>query len=118
MQTHSKEDLCYSLQETIFSMLTEITERAMAHCGSKEVLLVGGVGCNVRLQEMMGIMAAERGGSVCAMDDRYCIDNGAMIAYAGVLQFITNGKKGMDLRECTFTQRFRTDEVLVTWRKD
>ena len=51
--THSKEDLCYSLQETIFAMLTETTERAMAHCGSNEVLLVGGVGCNVRLQEMM-----------------------------------------------------------------
>ena len=29
-------------------------ERAMAHCGSEEVLIVGGVGCNKRLQEMMG----------------------------------------------------------------
>jgi len=47
---YSKEDLCYSLQETIFSMLVEVTERAMAHCGSTEVLLVGGVGCNLRLQ--------------------------------------------------------------------
>jgi len=37
------------------------------------------------------------------MDDRYCIDNGAMIAYAGVLEFINAGKKGMDLQECTFT---------------
>lgn len=33
------------LQETVFSMLVEITERAMAHCGSQEVLIVGGVGC-------------------------------------------------------------------------
>ena len=48
-------DLCYSLQETVFAMLVEITERAMAHCGSQEVLIVGGVGCNVRLQEMMGM---------------------------------------------------------------
>ena len=61
---YSKEDLCYSLQETIFAMLVEITERAMAHCNSDSVLLVGGVGCNVRLQEMMGIMAEERGASV------------------------------------------------------
>ena len=66
-------------------MLVETTERAMAHCGSNEVLLVGGVGCNVRLQSMMSQMASERGGSVCAMDDRYCVDNGAMIAYAGIL---------------------------------
>ena len=50
------------------------------------------------------------------MDDRYCIDNGAMIAYAGLLQYKYNGNKGMDLSECTFTQRFRTDEVEVIWR--
>jgi tRNA A37 threonylcarbamoyltransferase TsaD len=30
-------DLCFSLQETLFAMLIEITERAMAHCGSEEV---------------------------------------------------------------------------------
>lgn len=39
------EDLCYSLQETLFAMLVEITERAMAHCDKKDVLIVGGVGC-------------------------------------------------------------------------
>lgn len=34
---YSDEDLCFSLQETVFAMLVEITERAMAHCGSEEV---------------------------------------------------------------------------------
>lgn len=38
-------DLCFSLQETIFAMLVEITERALAHTGKREVLIVGGVGC-------------------------------------------------------------------------
>ncbi|KAF7789904.1 hypothetical protein EIP86_000852 [Pleurotus ostreatoroseus] len=64
------QDLCFSLQETVFAMLVEITERAMAHIGSREVLIVGGVGCNERLQEMMGIMAQERGGQVFATDER------------------------------------------------
>ena len=41
----TSSDLCFSLQETVFAMLVEITERAMAHIGSKEVLIVGGVGC-------------------------------------------------------------------------
>ena len=41
----SAADLCFSLQETVFAMLVEITERAMAHVGSREVLIVGGVGC-------------------------------------------------------------------------
>jgi N6-L-threonylcarbamoyladenine synthase len=99
-------------------MLVEVTERAMAHCNSKEVLLVGGVGCNMRLQQMMSIMSEARGGSVCAMDDRYCVDNGAMIAYAGVIEFLYSNKRTMPLMDCTFTQRFRTDDVLVTWRDD
>jgi len=43
--TFTPADLCFSLQETIFAMLVEITERAMAHIGSKEILIVGGVGC-------------------------------------------------------------------------
>ncbi len=68
--TLNSADLCYSLQETIFAMLVEITERAVAHCGADTVLIVGGVGCNVRLQEMMELMTSERGSSLCAMDSR------------------------------------------------
>ncbi len=113
----SKEDLCFSLQETIFAMLVEITERAMAHIGSKEVLIVGGVGCNLRLQEMMKIMCEERGATVYGMDSRFCIDNGAMIAWAGLLSFTTSLKEGIPLEKSTVTQRFRTDQVLVTWRE-
>lgn len=33
-------------------MLVEITERAMAHCGSQEVLIVGGVGCKKHPRQM------------------------------------------------------------------
>ncbi|KAH7334662.1 peptidase M22 glycoprotease [Rhizoctonia solani] len=107
-------DLCFSLQETVFAMLVETTERAMAHVGSKEVLIVGGVGCNERLQEMMGIMAKERGGSVFATDERFCIDNGIMIAQAGLLSYRMGQETPLDKTSCT--QRFRTDEVLVSWR--
>ncbi|KAL6607713.1 hypothetical protein ACP70R_040776 [Stipagrostis hirtigluma subsp. patula] len=108
-------DLCYSLQETLFAMLVEITERAMAHCDSKDVLIVGGVGCNERLQEMMRIMCSERGGRLFATDDRYCIDNGAMIAYTGLLAYAHGAIT--PLEESTFTQRFRTDEVHAIWRE-
>lgn len=110
----TKEDLCYSLQETIFCMLTEVTERAMAHIGAKDALIVGGVGCNKRLQEMIGKMAEERGGKVGKMDHRYCIDNGAMIAYAGILEYLEG--QTTELSDATYTQRFRTDEVYIKWR--
>jgi N6-L-threonylcarbamoyladenine synthase len=129
-------DLCFSLQETIFAMLVEITERAMAHIGSKEVLIVGGVGCgcpsttirhgseaepmtgNLRLQEMMGIMAEERGGKVFATDERwvltlprpfvqilwrgrFCIDNGIMIAQAGLLSYRMGSQTPIAKSTCT-----------------
>ena len=110
----SAEDLCFSLQETLFAMLTETTERAMAHTGSHEVLIVGGVGCNLRLQEMVGIMCTERGARLFATDMRFCIDNGAMIAQAGWHMF--NHKMLTAWGDTTITQRFRTDDVLVKWR--
>ncbi|EFA86259.1 Glycoprotein endopeptidase - like protein [Heterostelium album PN500] len=108
------EDLCYSLQETVFSMLVETAERAMAHCGQTEVLAVGGVGCNERLQRMINEMVEQRNGKSFAIDERYCIDNGAMIAWAGYLIF-KNGET-TPLSETSTTQRFRTDQVDVTWR--
>lgn len=112
----SAEDLSFSLQETAFAMLVETTERAIAHCGSSSVLVVGGVACNKRLQEMVSAMAAERGATAYATDDRFSIDNGAMIAWTGLLMF----RKGhtTPLAESTVTQRFRTDEVEVDWRDD
>lgn len=115
-ESWSHEDLCYSLQETLFAMLIETTERAMAHCGSQEVLIVGGVGCNLRLQEMMGIMCEERGAKLFATDESFCIDNGVMIAHAGAEMFGSGTR--MKWNEATITQRFRTDEVLCTWRND
>ena len=59
----------------MFAMLVVITERAMAHCDMKDVLIVGGVGCNERLQEMMRTTCSERGGRLFATDDRYCIED-------------------------------------------
>ncbi|SCW00200.1 LAFE_0B11650g1_1 [Lachancea fermentati] len=110
------EDLCYSLQENLFAMLVEITERAMAHVASNQVLIVGGVGCNVRLQEMMASMCRDRSnGQVHATDERFCIDNGVMIAQAGLLQY-RMGNVVKDLAETVVTQKFRTDEVYVAWR--
>ncbi|KAF2361323.1 tRNA N6-adenosine threonylcarbamoyltransferase Kae1/OSGEP [Trinorchestia longiramus] len=111
---YTKEDLCFSLQETVFAMLVETTERAMSHSGSEEVLICGGVGCNERLQEMMGIMCNERNARLYATDERFCIDNGAMIAQAGYLMF----KSGVTtaLADSTVSQRYRTDDVPVVWR--
>ena len=87
----------------------------MAHCGSNEVLIVGGIGCNLRLQEVMGSMVKERGSMVYVMslDERYCIDNGAMTGW----EMFRSGQT-MPIEDTWVTQRYRTDEVEITWRDD
>lgn len=113
----SAPDLCFSLQETTYAMLVEITERAMAHVGAGDVLIVGGVGSNLRLQEMMAIMARERGGHVYASDGDssiYMVDNGLMIAQAGLLAFRMG--QTTPIENSTVTQRYRTDAPIITWR--
>lgn len=108
-------DLSFSLQETVFSMLVEVTERALAHCGSNEVLVVGGVGCNKRLQDMMEAMTTERGAKLFATDERFCIDNGAMIAQAA--WHMARANVIARLEQCATTQRYRTDQVHIIWRQ-
>ncbi len=59
-------------------------------------------------------MVAERGGALYAIDERYCIDNGAMIAWPGMLALLQGQTTRFE--DSTCTQRYRTDDVLVTWR--
>lgn len=71
---------------------------------------------NLRLQEMMRIMAEDRGGMLYATDERYCIDNGVMIAHAGLEMFRTGHRTKLEESQCT--QRYRTDAVYVDWRNE
>jgi len=110
----SLDDLAFSIQETAYAMLTEVTERAMAYVGKDEVLLGGGVARNRRLGEMVGRMAADRGAQMFVPPGDLCVDNGAMIAWTGLLMHSSGVR--MSLRDTTIDQRFRTDEVAVRWR--
>ncbi len=110
----SEEDLCYSTQETVFSMLVEVTERALAHTGKKEVLLGGGVACNKRLQEMVKIMCKERGAKSYCPENQYLVDNGAMIAWLGKLQY--DAGMILSIEKAIIEPYLRTDEIVVKWR--
>ncbi|MBO4502717.1 MAG: UGMP family protein, partial [Candidatus Methanomethylophilus sp.] len=112
---HSLEDIAYSIQETCFAMLAEVTERAMAQLGKDEVLLGGGVAQNMRLRGMIEDMARERGARMFVPDRRLCMDNGAMIAWLGNIMYESGVR--MDIADTAVNQRFRTDEVEVTWRR-
>ncbi|MEN6395904.1 MAG: bifunctional N(6)-L-threonylcarbamoyladenine synthase/serine/threonine protein kinase [Methanoregula sp.] len=107
-------DVCYSLQETAFAMCVEVTERALSLTGKDEVLLVGGVGANARLQEMLMIMCEERGARFFVPERKYLGDNGAMIAYTGKLMLESG--LSLPIENSQVNPSFRSDEVEVTWK--
>jgi universal protein Kae1 len=109
------EDLCFSLQEHAFSMVTEITERALAHTEKKEVLLTGGVAANRRLQAMLKVIAEEHDAKFNVVPRQFATDNGAMIAWTGVLAY-THGLV-TPVEESFVKLRWRVDRVDVPWAK-
>ncbi|MBN1385873.1 bifunctional N(6)-L-threonylcarbamoyladenine synthase/serine/threonine protein kinase [Candidatus Woesearchaeota archaeon] len=112
---HKIEDICYSLQETVYAMLVEVSERAMAHTGKQELLLGGGVACNKRLQDMAQKMCKERGAICFVLDNQFNVDNGAMIAWLGMLEHEA-GNSNMDHGSWGIDPYERTDDIKVNWR--
>jgi N6-L-threonylcarbamoyladenine synthase/protein kinase Bud32 len=108
------EDVCFALQETVFAMLTEVSERALALTGSDELVLGGGVGQNERLREMLAGMCARRGAAFFAPEDRFLRDNAGMIAVLGAAMYRAGDT--VAVAESTVDAGFRPDEVPVTWR--
>ncbi len=118
IEKYTLQNLSYSLQETVFAMLIETAERALAHIGKTELLLGGGVACNSRLQEMARIMCEERGGNFFVPPKSLLVDNGAMIAYLGEIMFKAGVKiGGLAVKDIDILPRQRTDDVEVVWRE-
>lgn len=107
-----KEDLCFSLQETCFAMLIEVTERALAHTGKKEALLIGGVAANKRLCNMLDIMCKERNATFKAVPLQYAGDNAVMIAWQGILEYKAGRQPDKQL---VIRPYERTDDIKVFW---
>ena len=110
-----KEDLVYSCLHNAFAMLTEVTERALAHTEKKEVILGGGVGCSKALQQMVGKMCEERGAVLKVPPNGVMVDNAGMIGWTGILMH-KNGHE-TNIKDSEILPKQRTDDVLVDWRK-
>ncbi len=110
LKTEKLEDVAFSFSETTFAMLCEVAERALAHTGKNELMLVGGVAASPHLQRMMKIMCSERGAKFEVVPQQYSGDNGAMICWTGYLS-----KERIKSEKADFYPRQRVDDVDVTW---
>ena len=107
------EDLCFSLQEHAFSMVAEVTERALAHTEKEEMLLTGGVAANRRLGEMISLISKDHEAKFNVVPLEFATDNGAMIAWTGVLSY-THGLS-CPIEESYVKLRWRLEKVDVPW---
>jgi N6-L-threonylcarbamoyladenine synthase/protein kinase Bud32 len=110
------EDVCHGLQESVFAMLTEVSERALSLTGSDELVLGGGVGQNARLREMLSEMCAQRGADFFAPEPRFLRDNAGMIAVLGAKMYEAGDT--LEIAESGIDADFRPDQVAVSWRAD
>jgi len=107
-------DVSYSIQETAFAMVTEVTERVLAFTGKKEVMIVGGVAANKRLSQMMADMASRHSARVTMTPLEFSGDCGAQIAWTGWLAYRTDVR--VPVQESKVLQSWRLDRVDIPWR--
>jgi N6-L-threonylcarbamoyladenine synthase len=109
------QDVSYSIQETAFAMVTEVTERALAFTGKHEVMIVGGVAANRRLADMMGAMAERHSAAVSSVPLEYSGDCGAQIAWTGWLAHKSSIR--VPVEQSKVQQSWRLDRVDIPWRE-
>ena len=107
-------DVCRGLEETVFAMLTEVSERALSLTGADELVLGGGVGQNDRLRGMLATMCEERGAGFHAPEPRFLRDNAGMIAVLGAKMYEAGDT--VAIGDSRVRPDFRPDQVPVTWR--
>ncbi|MEF8851301.1 MAG: bifunctional N(6)-L-threonylcarbamoyladenine synthase/serine/threonine protein kinase [Haloarculaceae archaeon] len=110
------EDVCRGLEETVFAMLTEVSERALSLTGRDELVLGGGVGQNARLQGMLREMCEQRGARLYVPEDRFLRDNAGMVAILGAKMAAAGDT--LAVAASAVDADFRPDAVPVTWRAD
>jgi N6-L-threonylcarbamoyladenine synthase len=109
-------DVCYSMQEVSCSMLAEAVERSLAYTGKREVLLTGGVAANKELQSKLQEVAKLHDAAFYVVSGKYSGDNGAQIAWTGVLALragvVTTTAKAL------VKPKWRLEDVEIPWRSD
>jgi len=112
---YSNEDMCYSIQETAFAMITEAVERALSATEKKELLVVGGVSANKKLSSMLKLACLRHKVKFNSCPVTFAGDNGVQIAWTGILSYLKS-KNFVDISKSFINQSWRVDSVDVLWR--
>ncbi len=109
-------DICFSLQETAFSMVVEAVERALSFTEKKEFLIVGGVSANKRLSQMLHLACEYHNSVFKSCPLQFCGDNGTQIAWTGLQSYLHSSSSKVDPEKASIHQSWRLDTVDIMWR--
>ena len=106
--------ICLGLREVAYGAAVEVAERGLAHTRKKSILVTGGVAASPVLRSKIEDMTRYHGVLAGYPPLPLAGDNGAMIAWVGLLNFLA----GITIRpeEAVVKQRWRLDNVEAPWR--
>ena len=88
----TRADIARAFEDAVVDTLMIKCRRALEQTGFKRLVMAGGVSANRTLRAKLAEMMAKRGGEVFYARPEFCTDNGAMIAYAGMVRLRSGAK--------------------------
>ncbi|MFU9135388.1 tRNA (adenosine(37)-N6)-threonylcarbamoyltransferase complex transferase subunit TsaD [Erwinia tasmaniensis] len=82
----TRADIARAFEDAVVDTLAIKCKRALEQTGFKRLVIAGGVSANRTLRTKMAEVMNARGGEVFYARPEFCTDNGAMIAYAGMVR--------------------------------
>lgn len=86
----TQADIAWAFEDAVVETLAIKCKRALEQTGLKRLVVAGGVSANQTLRHKLAEMMKKRRGEVFYARPEFCTDNGAMIAYAGMIR-LKNG---------------------------
>ena len=88
----TRADIARAFEDAVVDTLMIKCRRALDQTGFKRLVMAGGVSANRTLRAKLAEMMKKRGGEVFYARPEFCTDNGAMIAYAGMVRLNSGAK--------------------------
>ena len=82
----TRADIARAFEDAVVDTLMIKCKRALDQTGFKRLVMAGGVSANRTLRAKLAEMMQKRRGEVFYARPEFCTDNGAMIAYAGMVR--------------------------------
>lgn len=85
LDEQTKADIARAFEDALVDTLLIKSRRALDQTGFNRLVIAGGVSANKTLRNKLAELMAQRNGQVYYPRIEFCTDNGAMIAYAGMI---------------------------------